>query len=147
MWNNDITTATAVMKAASQPENLFWMPSSFSIISSARFIAASLISAAGVCRRAASSLIVSPKMKSPAGGPGGALVPRNSLDLDALLRVELDCAGMPGDRRILRLLVLELDVHRLGVHPHQIDDVVEQGLGDQVGRLVVHACIHREQVG
>ena len=57
----DITTATVVTKAASQPACLFWTPSSRSIISSARSSASALISGAGLCSSVASSLIGPPK--------------------------------------------------------------------------------------
>src|SRR5438874_2430468 len=48
------------MKAARAPENLFWTPSSCSIISSARLRASSLTSAAGRWMRASSSLMRQP---------------------------------------------------------------------------------------
>src|SRR2546421_6286516 len=48
-----------MMKAAIAPENLFWTPSSRSIISSARFSASSLIEASGWWMRAMSSLMLS----------------------------------------------------------------------------------------
>src|SRR4051812_30730860 len=103
------------MNTASAPRNLFWTPSSSSISSSARLSASSLIPAAGAGVRASSSL-----MRAP------------SVELDALLRVVLHRARMPGQRRSVGLLVLELEVLGFLVHAHQVFLVLEDRLDDVV---------------
>src|SRR5688500_6610050 len=141
-----MTTATVATSAASQPTSLLWTPSSRSIISSARASASRLTSAAGWCRRTVSSVTA----KSPAGRSGrgfGSRQEKGSVDLDALLGEELDCAGVPGNRGSLLLLVLELDVFGFLVHADQLVAMVEYRLDDVVRGLLVHVLVHHQQVG
>src|SRR5690348_9466431 len=107
----------ATTTCAMAPVNRFWTPSSCSIIASARFSASSLIAASGGMMGVASWLIV-PKRKSPAGrGFSGR---RSLLDLDALLRVVLERAGVVRNRRRRGLLVLEAEVLGFLVDAHQL---------------------------
>src|SRR5689334_2799503 len=115
-------TATAATKAAIQPRWRFWTPSSCSIISSARFSAASLISAAGWWMRATSSLMCPLSTKKPRQDQWSGLVRCSGrlFQLGALLVEVLDRARMPRQRRSVRLLVLDLEVLRFLVHADQL---------------------------
>src|SRR5688572_10779075 len=130
---------------ASQPTSRLWTPSSRSIISSARASASRLTSAEGWCRRTVSSLITKKPRRAHPAGLG--LARQRSVDLDAFFGEELDRPGVPRNRRSLGLLVLELDVLGLLVHPDQLVAMVEHGLDDVVRRLVVHVLVHHQQVG
>src|SRR3954471_16143145 len=127
------------MNAAMAPVNLFWTPSSCSIISSARCSASSLISVAGGWMRATSSLIrSSPNEKAPPRGPDGASWRSDALlQVDALFGEVFHRPGMPRHGRGGLLLVLELDVLSFLVRSHQLVLVVEDRLDDAVRRLVV----------
>src|SRR5512134_3390913 len=141
-------TATVVTKAAIQPVSLLWTPSSRSIISSARASASALTSLAGWCSRAISSLIAPPyKSKAPpAGWTGLWCFGASVADLYALLCEVLDGARVPGHRGGLGLLVLELDVLRFLVRADQVVTLVEDGLDDVIGGLVVHLLVRDEDV-
>src|SRR4029077_8796032 len=102
------------------PTSLFCTPSSRSIISSARASASALTSFAGWCSLATSSLIAPPRKKKPRGD-GAFYVSENALlHLDALLREVLHRAGVPGNRRSIRLLALHRDVLRFLVRADQL---------------------------
>src|SRR5438105_9324443 len=136
------------MKCAIAPVNLFWTPSSCSIISSARFSASSLISAAGWWMRATSSLMgSSANEKAPPGHPDGASwAARALLEVDALFAEVFHRARVPGHRRGVFLLVLELDVLGFLVRAHQVILVIEHRLHDAVRGLGVHVLVRDEQV-
>src|SRR5688572_25042379 len=133
-----MTIVTASTRPASHPRCRFCTPSSRSIISSARLSASALTSAAGWCRRATSSLTGFLSTKSPARVLDGASTRPALPELDALFREILDRARVPRDRRVLRLLVLELDVLRLLVDADEVLAVVEDRLDDLVRQILVH---------
>src|SRR6266481_4648347 len=97
-----------MMKAAIAPENLFWTPSSCSIISSARFSASSLIEASGWWMRATSSLICLIRVQDR--NPLRSWTRIRSIEVDAFFGEVLHRARMPWHGRGVLLLVLELDV-------------------------------------
>src|SRR5688500_20189200 len=74
----------------------------------------------------------------PGGGP---LKARRSIQLDAFFGKVLHRAGMEWDRRSGGLLVLELEVLSFLVHVDQVGALVDDGLDDVVGRLLVHALV------
>src|SRR5256885_10983852 len=142
------------MNAAMAPVNLFWTPSSCSILSWGRFSASSLISVAGGWMRATSSLISDSgsglELKHRASIPDRTPISKNAqplLQRDALFREVLHRAGMPGDGRRVLLLVLELDVLGFLVRAHQVVLVVEHRLDDLVGGVGDHPFVLHQQVG
>src|SRR4051812_1073325 len=121
------------MNAAIAPVNLFWAPSSSSIISSARFSASSEISAAGWWIRSTSSAMARKRGQSNFSLQKRRREPLFRLwlfEVDALLGEVLHRAGMPGDGRGALLLVLEPDVFRFLVRAYQLVLVIEHGLDD-----------------
>src|SRR6478735_9213839 len=115
---------------ASQPLNLLAAPSSCSMYSSAFCRAAASMSALSWARSAGWSLPVMP----------------GSIQLDALFGEVLHRAGMPGNGRGVLLLVLQLEVLGLLVHRHDLRLLVEDGLDDVVGRLLVHGLAGDQDV-
>src|SRR5437762_7042469 len=109
-----------MMKAAIAPENLFWTPSSRSIISSARFSASSLIEASGWWMRAMSSLML-----------GESTRHGQELDLEVQGRIRRDHAtpraalaiGRGGRTNELRLAAW---LHHLHALRPAADDAVER---------------------
>src|SRR4029079_4566867 len=61
--------------------------------------------------------------------------PQASVYLDALLGEVLQGTRMPGNPRILRLLVLDLDVESFFVNQSEIRTFLEHGLGQLVGQI------------
>src|SRR5438874_7208102 len=122
------------MNAAIAPVNLFWAPSSSSIISSARFSASSEISAAGWWIRSTSSLM------APLWGSSWLL------QIDAFLGEVLHRAGVPGHGRGAFLLVLELDVLGFLVRAYQLVLVIEHRLDDLVRGVGIHLLVRDQQI-
>src|SRR5687768_5396615 len=142
-----MATATVPTSAASQPVSLFCTPSSRSIISAARFSASSLTSAAGWCSRATSSVMAPPtNEKAPPASWTGLARSAFLVELHAFLGEVLHRARMPGQRRGVLLLVLELEVLGFLVHPDQLVAMVEDRLDDVVGGLVVQLLVRDQDV-
>src|SRR5215470_2697929 len=114
------------MNIASAPFSLLAAPSSCSMYSSAFCSAAASMSALSCARSAWCSLM--------------------SVQLDAFFGEVLDGARVPGNGARVLLLVLQLEVLGLLVHRDDLGLVVEHGLHDVVGRLVVHVGVGHQDV-
>src|SRR4029079_1072111 len=66
--------------------------------------------------------------------------------LDALFGEVLGGARVPRDRRVLRRLVGEIDAFGLAMDRDQLIALLDEGLDDIVGDLVVHALVGDQDV-
>src|SRR5512145_2173990 len=115
------------------------MPSSRSIISSARASASRLTSAEGWCRRTASWLI---KKKPRRGGAFSRSRLVTLVEFHAFFFEVTHRAGMPRDPARRRgFLALQLEVLGFLVYADQLLALLENRLHDVVGGLLVHVLV------